>query len=117
MFLMNSSILFWNVLCEIYLLASNKTNSSALMKTHFLIYNILIYSFLIMLSSCVEKEKNTASWVALSDGETLKGWEQKGREAHYEVRDGAIVGITKLRLTLPTEHGVEEFMMNQEEVG
>ena len=35
-------------------------------------------------------------WVSLFDGQTLKGWEQKGGQAAYTVEDGVIVGSTKL---------------------
>lgn len=66
------------------------------MKKYFLIHNILIYTLLILFSSCAKKGKDTTPWATLFDGETLNGWEQKGGEAHYEVRDGAIVGITML---------------------
>lgn len=33
-----------------------------------------------------------AGWVSLFDGRTLDGWKQINGTAHYEVRDGAIVG-------------------------
>ncbi|MDO7171657.1 DUF1080 domain-containing protein [Mariniflexile sp. AS56] len=44
--------------------------------------------------SCAEKPKDNTPWVSLFDGETLNGWHQKGGEAAYTVRDGAIVGTT-----------------------
>ncbi len=34
------------------------------------------------------------AWEPLFDGRTLTGWVQRGGKAKYEVRDGAIVGIT-----------------------
>ena len=34
-------------------------------------------------------------WQSLFDGKTLKGWTKKGGDATYEIRKGAIVGITK----------------------
>jgi len=34
------------------------------------------------------------SWTPLFDGKTLNGWNQKGGEAIYTVKDGAIVGMT-----------------------
>lgn len=37
----------------------------------------------------------TARWVSLFDGETLDGWEIKGGDATYEIRDEAIVGISR----------------------
>lgn len=66
------------------------------MKKYYSLHNILIFSFLILFLSCVKKEKDTTPWRALFDGETLNGWEQKGGEAQYEVRNGTIVGITML---------------------
>lgn len=33
-------------------------------------------------------------WISLFDGESLKGWVQRGGEATYEVEDGEIVGTT-----------------------
>jgi hypothetical protein len=37
-----------------------------------------------------------ASWKELCDGKTLNGWVQRGGQAKYAVRDGAIVGTTAL---------------------
>ena len=31
-------------------------------------------------------------WISLFDGKTLNGWVQRGGSAHYQVKDGAIVG-------------------------
>lgn len=36
-------------------------------------------------------------WVQLFDGETLKGWTQKGGNAPYKVEDGCIVGTTVIK--------------------
>lgn len=47
-----------------------------------------------MVVSCGETVKDDTPWVELFDGKTLNGWNQKGGEAHYEVRDGMIVGST-----------------------
>ena len=49
---------------------------------------------LLVLTACNKKENDTAPWVALFDTETLEGWTQKGGEALYGIRDGAIVGTT-----------------------
>jgi hypothetical protein len=35
-------------------------------------------------------------WIELFDGKTLSGWEQKGGQATYTVKDGQIVGKTAL---------------------
>ena len=45
-------------------------------------------------AGCTETKKDNAPWVALFDGETLKGWQRMGGEAPYSIRDGAIVGTT-----------------------
>jgi hypothetical protein len=37
---------------------------------------------------------NDGGWGALFDGKTLDGWEQKNGFAHYDVRDGCIVGTS-----------------------
>ncbi|MAU26808.1 MAG: hypothetical protein CMH48_07015 [Muricauda sp.] len=54
------------------------------------------YAVLLILLAwaCGETNKDDTPWVTLFDGETLDGWTQKGGEAEYEVRDGAIVGTT-----------------------
>lgn len=36
------------------------------------------------------------TWIDLFDGHSLAGWTSRGGEASYEVRDGVIVGISKL---------------------
>lgn len=40
--------------------------------------------------------RQDGKWVDLFDGKSLKGWTKKGGIAEYEVKDGTIVGITKL---------------------
>ncbi|MFD2291124.1 DUF1080 domain-containing protein [Mariniflexile gromovii] len=47
-----------------------------------------------MAFGCANTPKDTTPWVNLFDGKTLNGWHQKGGEAKYEVKDGAIVGST-----------------------
>lgn len=37
---------------------------------------------------------NDGAWVTLFDGKTLDGWEQKNGFAHYDVRNGCIVGTS-----------------------
>ncbi|GIZ09752.1 hypothetical protein FUMI01_24790 [Flavobacterium sp. UMI-01] len=44
--------------------------------------------------NCATAQKSKTPWVNLFDGKTLKGWHQKGGEAKYTVREGAIVGST-----------------------
>lgn len=43
---------------------------------------------------CSETKKDDTPWVPLFDGETLNGWSQKGGDAKYTIRDGAVVGTT-----------------------
>ncbi|SHI46304.1 protein of unknown function [Arenibacter nanhaiticus] len=49
---------------------------------------------LIVFWGCSETKKETTPWVSLFDGETLEGWNQKGGNANYEVKDGILVGTT-----------------------
>jgi len=55
------------------------------MKKHLLIYLITLG---------VSFTAYSSSWTSLFDGKTLDGWTQKGGEAIYTVKDGAIVGMT-----------------------
>ena len=48
---------------------------------------------LLLCWACADTPKDEAPWVKLSDG-TLNGWNQKGGEANYEVKEDAIVGST-----------------------
>lgn len=72
---------------------------------------------LLVLTACNKKENDTAPWVALFDTETLEGWTQKGGEALYGIRDGAIVGTT-VRETpnsfLATEKMYDDFILELE---
>ncbi len=56
----------------------------------------LLALFTVIFYSCGEQEKDSNPWVSLFDGQTLNGWTQKGGEASYLVREGAIVGTTVL---------------------
>ncbi|NKI26306.1 DUF1080 domain-containing protein [Arenibacter sp. 6A1] len=49
---------------------------------------------LIIFWGCSETKKETTPWVSLFDGKTLNGWNQKGGNANYEVKDGILVGTT-----------------------
>ncbi|MGB5820299.1 MAG: DUF1080 domain-containing protein [Saonia sp.] len=55
---------------------------------------ILLILTMLTLFACTETPKDDTPWIALFDGETLNGWTQKGGNANYEVRNGAIVGST-----------------------
>ena len=48
----------------------------------------------LILCNCSGGTKDDTPWVALFNGTDLTGWNQKGGEANYNVRDGAIVGAT-----------------------
>lgn len=48
---------------------------------------------LLLCWACAEAPKDDTPWVDLFDG-TLNGWNQKGGEAHYAIKDDAIVGST-----------------------
>jgi hypothetical protein len=63
------------------------------MQTHKLIY----YFVSVILSGlCSVCAVGTEPWTELFDGQTLQGWTQRGGQAVYTVRDGQIVGQTKL---------------------
>lgn len=49
---------------------------------------------LFYLTGCKNTPTENVPWEDLFDGKTLSGWEQKGGEAIYEVKDGTIVGST-----------------------
>ncbi|MFB9057383.1 DUF1080 domain-containing protein [Mariniflexile ostreae] len=51
---------------------------------------LIVLSFL----NCKEVPKDTTPWEPLFDGKTLNGWHQLGGEAHYTVKEDAIVGST-----------------------
>ncbi|HEX9600180.1 MAG TPA: DUF1080 domain-containing protein [Mariniflexile sp.] len=53
---------------------------------------VLIVFLAFLFLNCFQKPKDNTPWVDLFDGKTLNGWHQKGGEAIYSVRDGAIVG-------------------------
>ncbi len=55
---------------------------------HFLVVLLLLFV------ACADNNKEDSQWIGLFDGKTLNGWTQKGGEATYEVRDGAIIGAT-----------------------
>ena len=57
-------------------------------------YFTSIVFFLIVISFACQKPSNEAPWEALFNGDNLDGWNQKGGEAMYAVRDGMIVGTT-----------------------
>lgn len=60
-------------------------------KSIFLKKLTLIFGVSLFLS-CAGNPKNTIPWAPLFDGKTLNGWQQKGGEAKYSVRDSAIIG-------------------------
>ena len=64
------------------------------MKKTVIYSKILLFIFVNLSYNCNHAQKQKTPWVNLFDGKTLNGWHQKGGEAKYQVRDGAIVGST-----------------------
>lgn len=64
------------------------------MKKKHSLYTCLAACTLLLFFGCTETPTDSTPWVALFDGETLKGWHQKGGAAQYTVREGTIVGST-----------------------
>ncbi|WP_372937931.1 DUF1080 domain-containing protein [Seonamhaeicola sp.] len=64
------------------------------MKKSVLYSKILLVALISLLYSCNQVPKDDTPWKSLFNGETLDGWNQKGGEAKYTVKDGAIVGST-----------------------
>lgn len=65
-----------------------------IMKIRFLSRKIIPFLVMIVLVGCAGGPEDDTPWISLFDGNSLNGWTQKGGEAFYEVRDGAIVGRT-----------------------
>ncbi len=61
--------------------------SRTLVMIVFFLFSVTIPSFSV--------SKSALPWHSLFDGQTLKGWQQKGGTALYQVRDGMIVGTTQ----------------------
>ncbi|WP_343487926.1 DUF1080 domain-containing protein [Allomuricauda sp. d1] len=79
----------------------------------------LIYcmSLLVLFYSCGQTVKDNMPWKPLFNGESLKGWTQKGGNANYEVRDGAIVGTTARNTPnsfLTTDMSYDDFILELE---
>ena len=64
------------------------------MKSNYIALGLFSLIILIGFTNCSDEGKDATPWVYLFDGKTLNGWTQKGGEAKYMVRDGAIVGST-----------------------
>ncbi len=62
-------------------------------KLSLLVKSVSLLSVILVLG-CEEKPGDTIPWKNLFNGKNLDGWSQKGGEAQYEVREGAILGIT-----------------------
>ncbi len=52
------------------------------------------YFMLVLLIGCQQAGKQETPWETVFDGKSLEGWEQKGGEAVYTVKDGSIIGRT-----------------------
>ena len=57
------------------------------------------HAWIVVIAGCLSCCIGTAAdqWIQLFDGKSLDGWVQRGGKAHYEVKDGVIVGTTVLR--------------------
>ncbi len=64
------------------------------MKKPVLFSKILLVALVGLFFSCNQAPKDNTPWKPLFNGENLNGWTQKGGEAKYTVKDGAIVGST-----------------------
>ncbi len=76
-----------------------------------------IWLTLILIQPLVGSTQSDDGWRALFNGQDLEGWEQLNGEAEYEVRDGAIVGITKTKTPnsfLCTKEKFEDFILEFE---
>ena len=81
----------------------------------FLKFSVLLIAMAMIILAC--REQPEAPWVSLFDSKTLNGWTQKGGEALYEVREGAIVGVTvnhSLNSFLTTEKTFDDFILELE---
>ena len=61
---------------------------------NFKINQLFLIGFLLFFVACDQSKKDKEPWVDLFDGSTFNGWNQKGGDAIYSIRDGAIVGAT-----------------------
>ena len=57
-------------------------------------FAVIPISALALSLSCKQAPEDVTPWIELFNGTDLSGWNQKGGEANYSVRDGAIVGAT-----------------------
>jgi len=64
------------------------------MKNPVLFSKILLITLVGLLFNCNQTPKDNTPWKPLFNGENLDGWNQKGGEAKYTVKNGAIVGST-----------------------
>ena len=61
---------------------------------NFKINQLFLIGFLLFFVACDQSKKDKEPWVDLFDGSTFNGLNQKGGDAIYSIRDGAIVGAT-----------------------
>lgn len=64
------------------------------MKTLKFILRPIVIVTTILVLGCTPNTKDAAPWSDIFNGIDLQGWSQLGGEAQYEVRNGAIVGMT-----------------------
>ena len=76
-------------------------------------FALLLISFTFLIG-CQEKDNINTPWTSLFNGKDLSGWEQKGGEAKYEVKNEMIVGSTVPETPnsfLTTEKMYEDFIL------
>ena len=57
-------------------------------------FTVSTYFMLVLLIGCQQARKQETPWGTIFDGKSLEGWEQKGGNAVYTVKDGSIIGRT-----------------------
>ena len=64
------------------------------MKSKCVLVMVVLVGFASLTISAQGNEK--AQWINLFNGKDLKGWKQLNGKAHYEVKNGEIIGTTVL---------------------
>ena len=75
----------------------------------------LLLGLLIIGSVCMAGEQN--GWKSLFDGKSLKGWKKLNGTAEYMVKDGAIIGVSRLNTPntfLATKKKYGDFILEYE---
>lgn len=87
------------------------TFSNILKSSLLLIIFLILPSFLIISSGPLESK---SAWISLFNGKDLKGWKQLNGDAEYQVKNGEIIGISRLNTPnsfLCTEKSYGDFIL------